>query len=152
MPEAFIVDAVRAPIGRRGGGLSQIHPADLGAHVLRALMDRTGIDPGTVEDVIFSFEMLVKHHPGYSGYYRHVTKTEKTGDRDVTFTFDQPGNRELPLIVGELTILPKHWWEGSDASGKKRASPDRNQLTSSSVPRNRPRSTSPLTRSGCNCA
>jgi acetyl-CoA C-acetyltransferase len=53
MPEAFIVDAVRTPVGRRGGGLSQIHPADLGAHSLGALMDRTGIDPGAVEDVIF---------------------------------------------------------------------------------------------------
>ena len=53
MTEAFIVDAVRTPVGRRGGGLSQIHPADLGAHSLRALMDRTGIDPGAVEDVMF---------------------------------------------------------------------------------------------------
>ncbi|MGQ0432253.1 MAG: acetyl-CoA C-acetyltransferase [Microthrixaceae bacterium] len=53
MPEAFIVDAVRTPVGRRGGGLSQIHPADLGAHSINALMDRTGIDPGAVEDVIF---------------------------------------------------------------------------------------------------
>jgi acetyl-CoA C-acetyltransferase len=53
MPEAFIVDAVRTPVGRRGGSLSQIHPADLGAHSIRALMDRTGIDPGAVDDVMF---------------------------------------------------------------------------------------------------
>ena len=53
MPEAFIVDAVRTPVGRRGGGLSKVHPADLGAHSLRALMDRTGIDPAAVEDVMF---------------------------------------------------------------------------------------------------
>ncbi|MEQ1787665.1 MAG: acetyl-CoA C-acetyltransferase [Acidimicrobiales bacterium] len=53
MPEAFIVDAVRSPVGRRGGGLSQIHPADLGAHSLRALVDRSGIDPGAVDDVMF---------------------------------------------------------------------------------------------------
>ena len=53
MPEAFIVDAVRTPVGRRGGGLSQIHPADLGAHSLSALVDRTGIDPNAVEDVMF---------------------------------------------------------------------------------------------------
>jgi len=45
MPEAYIVDAVRTPVGKRGGGLSQVHPADLGAHVIRALMERTGIDP-----------------------------------------------------------------------------------------------------------
>jgi len=53
MPEAFIVDAVRTPVGRRGGALSQIHPADLGAHSIGALMDRTGIDPAAVEDVMF---------------------------------------------------------------------------------------------------
>ena len=53
MPEAYIVDAVRTPVGRRGGSLSKIHPADLGAHALNALMERTGIDPSAVEDVVF---------------------------------------------------------------------------------------------------
>ena len=55
-----------------------------------------------------------------SAYYRHVVKVEKTGEREVTFTFDAPGNRELPQIVGQLNVLPKHWWEGTDAAGKKR--------------------------------
>lgn len=53
MAEAYIVDAVRTPVGKRGGGLSQVHPADLGAHVLNALVDRTGIDPSAVDDVMF---------------------------------------------------------------------------------------------------
>ncbi len=53
MPEAYIVDAVRTPVGKRGGGLSQVHPADLGAHSLKGLMARTGIDPSAVEDVVF---------------------------------------------------------------------------------------------------
>jgi acetyl-CoA C-acetyltransferase len=53
MAEAYIVDAVRSPVGRRGGGLAQVHPADLGAHSLRALVERTGIDPAAVEDVVF---------------------------------------------------------------------------------------------------
>src|SRR5213592_3466488 len=53
MPEAYIIDAVRTPVGKRGGGLSQVHPADLGAHVIRALVDRTGVDPLAVEDVFF---------------------------------------------------------------------------------------------------
>jgi acetyl-CoA C-acetyltransferase len=53
MPEAFIVDAVRSPVGRRGGALSQIHPADLGAHAITALIDRSGIDPAVVDDVVF---------------------------------------------------------------------------------------------------
>ena len=52
MPEAYIIDTVRTPVGKRGGGLSQIHPADLGAHTLAALVDRTGIDPGAVDDVV----------------------------------------------------------------------------------------------------
>jgi microcin C transport system substrate-binding protein len=76
--------------------------------------------PVTPEDVIFSLEAFKKHHPQYAAYYRHVTKAEKTGERDITFTFDQPGNRELPQIVGQLNVLPKHWWEGTDAQGRKR--------------------------------
>jgi len=53
MPQAYIVEAVRTPVGRRNGGLSKEHPADLGAHIIKALLDRTGIDPLAVEDVIF---------------------------------------------------------------------------------------------------
>ena len=53
MPEAYIVDAVRTPVGRRGGGLSQVHPADLGAHVMTAVIERTGIDPLAVDDVFW---------------------------------------------------------------------------------------------------
>jgi acetyl-CoA C-acetyltransferase len=53
MPEAYIIDAVRTPVGKRRGSLSQVHPADLGAHVLKALVERTRIDPGVVEDVVF---------------------------------------------------------------------------------------------------
>ena len=52
MPEAFIIDAVRTPVGRRGGSLAGMHSADLGAHSLAALMSRTGVDPGAVDDVI----------------------------------------------------------------------------------------------------
>lgn len=76
--------------------------------------------PVTVDDVIYSFESFKKLSPFHSAYYRHVTKVEKTGSHDITFTFDGPGNRELPQIVGQLNILPKHWWEGTDKSGKKR--------------------------------
>jgi acetyl-CoA C-acetyltransferase len=53
MAEAYIVEAVRTPVTRKGTGLSGVHPADLGAHVLNALMDRSGVDPGAVEDVVF---------------------------------------------------------------------------------------------------
>ncbi len=76
--------------------------------------------PVTPEDVIFSFNAFKTNSPQYSKYYQHVTKAEKTGDHDVTFTFDLPGNRELPRIVGQLSVLPKHWFEGTDKAGNKR--------------------------------
>jgi microcin C transport system substrate-binding protein len=76
--------------------------------------------PVTPEDVIFSFDALKKNSPMYASYYRHVTKAEKIAERDIRFTFDSPGNRELPHIVGELLVLPKHYWEGTDSEGKKR--------------------------------
>jgi len=76
--------------------------------------------PVTAEDVIFSFETLKKFSPMFSSYYRHVVKAEKTGEREITFSFDGAGNRELPSIVGQLMVLPKHWWEGTNSDGKKR--------------------------------
>ncbi|PRD44183.1 hypothetical protein C5748_06135 [Phyllobacterium phragmitis] len=76
--------------------------------------------PITVEDVIWSFETLKKQSPPYNKYYGDVIKAEKTGEREVTFTFSEKGNRELPQIMGQLAVLPKHWWEGTDAQGRKR--------------------------------
>ena len=76
--------------------------------------------PVTPEDVIFTLETLKKLSPFYSAYYRHVVKAEKSGDREIKFSFDGPGNRELPTIVGEIPVLPKHWWEGTDDQGRKR--------------------------------
>jgi microcin C transport system substrate-binding protein len=64
------------------------------------------------EDVVWSFEQTVANNPQREFYYRHVVKAEVTGPREVTFTFDEKNNKELPKIVGELIILPKHWWEG----------------------------------------
>jgi microcin C transport system substrate-binding protein len=76
--------------------------------------------PVTADDVIYSFDVFKANSPFYGAYYRHVTKVERTGEREIRFTFDGPGNRELPQIVGQLPILPKHWWEGADKNGKKR--------------------------------
>jgi len=76
--------------------------------------------PVTPEDVIWSFKVWKENSPQLGAYYRHVKTAEKTGERDVTFKFDGPGNRELPQIVGQLGVLPKHWWEGTDAKGRKR--------------------------------
>jgi len=76
--------------------------------------------PVTPEDVVFSFDAFKKNSPMYSAYYRHIVKCERVGERDVRFSFDGPGNRELPSIAGEVPVLPKHWWEGTDAQGRKR--------------------------------
>jgi microcin C transport system substrate-binding protein len=76
--------------------------------------------PITTDDVVFSLDALKKASPNYQFYYKNVTKAEKSGDSQVTFTFDVKGNRELPLIVGELPILPKHFWEGTGANGEPR--------------------------------
>jgi microcin C transport system substrate-binding protein len=98
------------------------YPADFSSATYRLRAEAKWHDgkPVTPEDVIFSLGAFKTNSPMYSGYYRHVVKAEKTGERDITFTFDGPGNRELPQIVGQLNVLPKHWWEGADASGKKR--------------------------------
>ncbi len=98
------------------------HPADFSSVTYRLRAGAKWHDgkPVTPDDVIFSLQAFQKNHPMLSAYYRHVVKAEQSGERDITFTFDQPGNRELPQIVGQLNVLPKHWWEGSDASGRKR--------------------------------
>ncbi len=77
-------------------------------------------EPVTPEDVIFSYEVFNKYNPQVAASYRHVAKIEKTGEREVTFRFDAPGNNKLPQIIGQLTILPKHWWEGRGPDGKDR--------------------------------
>jgi microcin C transport system substrate-binding protein len=98
------------------------HPDDFSAVTYRLRAGAKWHDgkPVTPDDVIFSLQAFQKNHPMLSAYYRHVVKAEQTAERDITFTFDGPGNRELPQIVGQLNVLPKHWWEGTDASGKKR--------------------------------
>jgi len=98
------------------------YPDDMSSVTFRLRPEAKWADgqPVTPEDVIFSLEKLKEHSALYSGYYRHVTGAEKTGDRDVTFRFDEKNNRELPSIVGDFPVLPKHWWEGKDAQGKQR--------------------------------
>jgi acetyl-CoA acyltransferase len=69
MRDAVIVDAVRTPVGRRGGALAGIHPADLSAHVLTALTGRTGLDPALVDDVIWGCVSQVGEQTGCIGRY-----------------------------------------------------------------------------------
>ena len=71
--------------------------------------------PVTADDVVWSFETLVKQGlPQYRFYYGSVEKAEKLGERRVRFVFKERNNRELPLIVGQLPILPKHYWAEHD--------------------------------------
>ncbi|UTW08031.1 extracellular solute-binding protein [Pseudomonas benzenivorans] len=73
--------------------------------------------PVTAEDVKFTFEALMTHGaPTYRAYYADVDRVEVEGPRQVRFIFKQAGNRELPLILGQLPVLPKHWWADRDFS------------------------------------
>src|SRR5512140_619902 len=125
---ALIYEALMArsqdEVGTEYGLLAEAaaHPDDFAWVTYRLRKEARWHDgkPVTPEDVIFSIEALKKYSPMYASYYRHIVKTEKTGERDVKFTFDAPGNRELPTIVGELSVLPKHYWEGTDSQGRKR--------------------------------
>ncbi|GAB2186222.1 extracellular solute-binding protein [Roseibium sp. LAB1] len=77
-------------------------------------------EPVTAEDVIWSFEKSIELDPQRKYYFQNVQKSEIVGDHTVRFTFDVSGNRELPKIMGQLTVLPKHWWEGTNDKGEPR--------------------------------
>ncbi|MGB7204419.1 MAG: extracellular solute-binding protein, partial [Anderseniella sp.] len=76
--------------------------------------------PITPEDVIWSMTALKDAHPAYNFYYKNVVSGEKTAEGEVLFKFSETGNRELPQIVGQLPVLSKAWWTGTDANGKTR--------------------------------
>lgn len=77
-------------------------------------------EPVTAEDVVWSFDKARELNPNSAQYYADITKAEVTAPGEVTFSFSKTDNRELPLILGQLSVLPKHWWEGTDAKGAKR--------------------------------
>ena len=76
--------------------------------------------PVTPADVVFSFDVFKAHSPRMALYYRRVLRAEVVSERDVLFTFDAAGDRELPLIVGQLYVLPRHWWMTDDGSSTRR--------------------------------
>jgi microcin C transport system substrate-binding protein len=76
--------------------------------------------PVSADDVIFSLDAFKQWHPQLAAFYRRVVKAEQTGAHEVTFTFDAPNDRELPLVLGQLMVLPQHWWTGTDAHGRRR--------------------------------
>ena len=77
-------------------------------------------EPVTAEDVVWSFEKAKEVNPNVANYYANVASAEITAPGEVTFKFSETGNRELPHIMGQLSVMPKHWWEGTGADGKPR--------------------------------
>jgi microcin C transport system substrate-binding protein len=73
--------------------------------------------PVTADDVVWTFNALMKDgHPTYRAYYAHVKEAVAENPQRVKFIFDMTGNRELPLIVGQLPVLPRHYWQDKDFS------------------------------------
>jgi microcin C transport system substrate-binding protein len=114
------LDEVSAAYGLIAAAVS--YPSDFSSVAFRLRPQARWHDgrPITPDDVIFSFLAFKTYNPQFSAYYRHVRKAETVGERDVAFICDGPGDRELPLILGQLTILPKHWWTETDPSGRPR--------------------------------
>lgn len=77
-------------------------------------------EPVKAEDVVWTFNKVKELNPSQANYYANVVKAEVTAPGEVTFSFDQTGNRELPHIMGQLIVLPQHWWEGTGPDGKPR--------------------------------
>lgn len=98
------------------------YPADVSSVTFRMNPDAKWHDgePVTVDDVIWSFNKAKELNPNVAQYYANVISAEETAPGEVTFSFDTTGNLELPKIMGQLAIYPRHWWEGTDANGKQR--------------------------------
>ena len=106
------------PFTEYGLVASKIEKADDGSFVRFYLRPEARFNDGhalTAEDVKFSFDVLLEHgDPLYRYYYADVAKVEVEGPHKIRFDFKHPGNPELPLILGQLAVLPKHWWSTRD--------------------------------------
>ena len=113
-------DEVSASYGLLAEGVS--YPDDISKVTFRLRAEARWADgePVTADDVVFSFDKAKELNPLQANYYSHVVSAEKTGEREVTFLFDENNNRELPQILGQILVLPKHWWEGTDKDGNAR--------------------------------
>jgi microcin C transport system substrate-binding protein len=121
--DALLVSSLDEPSTEYGLVASEVwHPEDRAMVVYRLRPGARFHDgkPMTPEDVIWSMQALRDANPFYNFYYKNIAKSEQTGDNEVTFTFSEKGNRELPLITGQMPVLPKHWWTGKDAKGNDR--------------------------------
>ena len=92
MAEAYIIDTVRTPVGKRGGSLSQIHPADLGAHTLKELVKRTDLDAGAVDDVVMGCLDTIGSQAGDVGRTAWIASTRAAGSNDGSTAMDPPAS------------------------------------------------------------
>ncbi|MCT7374397.1 extracellular solute-binding protein [Chelativorans salis] len=76
--------------------------------------------PITAEDVVWSLDVLKEISPLHNRYFANVEEAVALSEREVEFRFNETGNRELPHIMGDLPVLPKHWWEGTSPDGRQR--------------------------------
>lgn len=116
----FSLDEVMASYGMLAEAMRVAPDASSVSYRLRAGARWHDGKPVTPDDVVFSFNAFKTYSPQHALYYAHVRKAEKTGEREVTFSFDETGNWELPQIVGHFLIFPRHHWEGVGPDGKKR--------------------------------
>ena len=116
--DTLITDSGDESFTKYGLIAKEIQLADDGGSVSFIIRDEAKWHDGTKitpEDVVFSFNILTtKGHPYYRSYYREVEKAEKTAENRVTFIFTTKTNRELPLILGQLPILPKAYYDKND--------------------------------------
>lgn len=98
------------------------HPEDFSSATFKLRPEAKFQDgkPVRPEDVIFSLKALKAGNPQWEHYYKNVVAAEKTGENEVTFRFDMKGNRELPLIVSQIAVLPEHYWTAKNPSGEDR--------------------------------
>ena len=123
MNDTLLTSALDEPSTEYGLVASGVwHPEDRSLVVYRLRPEARFQDgtPITVDDVIWSMQALRDANPFYNAYYKNIAKAEQTGENEVTFTFSQKGNRELPLITGQMPVLPKNWWTGKDEKGRQR--------------------------------
>ena len=121
--EALMTSSLDEPSTMYGLVANEVwYPDDFSQVIYRLRPEARFHDGKTIspDDVIWSMTTLKEISPQNAFYYKNVTKAEQTGDHEVTFIFSEKGNRELPHIVGQLSVLPKHWWTGKNSNGTAR--------------------------------
>ncbi len=124
----FLTDSLMTPsddeVGTEYGLIAEAvrYPEDRSSVTYRLREGATFQDgsPITPADVVFTFDTLKANSPTYAFYYHNVAKAEASAPREVTFTFSEAGNRELPQIVGEMPVLSRAWWTGMRPDGTRR--------------------------------